>query len=258
MIKKGIFGFRLLLIVGIATVAFNSCSKDNDDKKPAIQVKNDNDLTQTVYADKIQGVSGGVTFTTTGAWTSTIKTSATPASVSQLRASEATWISISPDHGDEAGDHTIVISLEINTTGADRTAFIIISSGGTKITITVTQKGRTENGKIPTDPNKFQLDAFGPSMVERCGAIFFVGTGLDKVEAISLPADDYAEKWITRKGQFISQSSDKITLNIPCDYPSGQKGQIKIIHSGGKEYITTGTFMILEQDVGITEALCLP
>ena len=154
--------FIMLFVAGMATVAFNSCSKesegkDDERKIPAIQVKNQNDLTQTFYADA--GRSRGISITTTGAWTSAIKTPATSSS-RRSRALEAPpgWITISPDRGDKAGDYTIFISLEINTTGVDRTALIIISSGGASITITVKQKGVTVNGDIPDTPDPLTYD----------------------------------------------------------------------------------------------------
>ena len=60
-------------------------------------------------------------------------------------------MTVSPDHGDAAGDYTISISLGVNTSGQDRKAIITIECGGTRITITVEQKGTTEDGKVPDD-----------------------------------------------------------------------------------------------------------
>jgi hypothetical protein len=116
-----------------------------------IAVQDNASLTQEVFADQTQGKSN-VTFTTTGAWTSLI--SENPASVTATgphpKPSEAdapiAWISISPDHGDGAGDYTVVITLTPNLTGADRTAVITITCAGTKIAITVTQKVENEDG----------------------------------------------------------------------------------------------------------------
>ena len=134
--RKTIF---YIAIAAIATAAFIGCSKD-DPKE--IDVVDNSSLTQEVYADDTEGDSG-VTFTTTGAWTSSI-------SSAQTRADNTPdWISISPDHGDAAGTYTITITLTPNTTGADRTAIITISCNGTNITITITQKGENENGTTP-------------------------------------------------------------------------------------------------------------
>ena len=86
-------------------------------------------LEQTVGSTAL--AAEGVTFTTTGAWTSQI--------VPSTKGSQPMWVSISPDHGDEAGTYTITITLEANDTGEDRTADIIITCGGQKITISITQ-----------------------------------------------------------------------------------------------------------------------
>jgi len=92
------------------------------------------------------------------------------------------------------------------------------------------------------DDGDFRVDAFGPSMVNRCGEISFRGNKLDQVERIYLPADDYG--WIIEKADFVSQSSGEIRLNVPCDYPLDQKGQVIVIYSGGKEWITMSSFMV--------------
>jgi len=147
--KKVFLNFGLLLTMSLATTVFNSCNKNDNGEKQSIQLQNKQDLTQIVYADETE-VGNSIRFTTTGSWTSTIKT---PTALLQQTFSSNTmdWISISPDHGDKAGDYTIQILLEVNFTGADRTVQIVISSGGTEVTITVTQRAITENGKTPTD-----------------------------------------------------------------------------------------------------------
>ena len=108
------------------------------------------------------------------------------------------------------------------------------------------------------DEDEFRLDAFGPSKVERCGEICFMGKGLDKVEKVIFPVEDYTkcnelecEKLIIEKSQFISQSSEEIKLSIPCDYPLDTKGVIRLIHSGGREFVTNSSFMVLS-DVSVT------
>ena len=95
-------------------------------------------LEQTVGSADL--TAEGVTFTTTGAWTSQV--------VPSTKGSQPMWVSISPDHGDEAGTYTITISLEANDTGEDRTADIIITCGNQKITISITQVA-TED--VPSD-----------------------------------------------------------------------------------------------------------
>ena len=131
MNKNNFLKICLLAALGLASVVFNACKKDEPDKK--------SNNTLSVCADEKQ-ISHNVT--TNGAWTSKITTSSgkTP-----------TWISISPNSGDKAGDYTINIALETNTSGADRTATIIISTATTDISIPVTQKNVTTQGIVPIE-----------------------------------------------------------------------------------------------------------
>ena len=105
-----------------------------------------------VYADETAGTAeGGISFTTTGAWRATV----TPVTKAEDAAGTENWVQVVPDHGDAAGDYTIQVVLGVNATGEDRSATITITCGTTTITITVTQKGTTEDGKVPeegTDP----------------------------------------------------------------------------------------------------------
>jgi hypothetical protein len=127
----------------------SGCDNEKEKDTPAISVANNSSLTQEVYADNSQGKSG-VSFTTTGAWTSNISTASSEKS-GQAKATKSSldWVSVSPDSGKEAGNYTVAITLKTNTTGADRTAIITISCNGTNITITVTQKGVKEDGTVP-------------------------------------------------------------------------------------------------------------
>lgn len=67
-------------------------------------------LVQTVGSTALAAES--VSFTTTGAWTSQV----VPVST---KGAQPMWVSISPDHGDEAGTYTLEITLEPNDTGDD-------------------------------------------------------------------------------------------------------------------------------------------
>lgn len=105
-------------------------------------------LEQIVGSETIS--AEGVSFTTTGAWTSQV----VPVST---KTSQPMWVSITPDHGDEAGTYTISINLEANDTGKDRKANIIISCGEQTITISITQVATPEvpsQGEVPTPEYK--------------------------------------------------------------------------------------------------------
>jgi len=119
---------------------FSGC--DDKESQPEIKVENEASLLQTVYADETNGKSG-VTIVTSGAWSSSI----TEGSAKSTKSGTVSWLSIAPSSGATAGTHTIVISLEANASGADRTATITITCNETDITITVTQKATKEDGK---------------------------------------------------------------------------------------------------------------
>ena len=102
----------------------------------AITVENEEALVQAVFADE---EPAAVSFATDGAWTSSISEGTAKAEVS--------WMSITPDHGDEAGEYTVTINVEPNASGADREATITITCNGDDINIAVTQKSTTANGE---------------------------------------------------------------------------------------------------------------
>ena len=141
--KRQIFSYLTATAVAVSAV-FTSCDKDDDEK--SIKVESGK-IEQTVYADNTTGESA-VTFVTTGAWTSSI----TESTAKATKAGTAMWISIDPDHGNEAGPYTIYITCEPNTTGEDRKAIITITCNGTSITFSFEQMATMENGEPYEDP----------------------------------------------------------------------------------------------------------
>lgn len=127
-----------MAFMAAALLASCSDSKDKDYSGDFGQIKvpDTSQLEQTVTADETQAAQG-VTFTTEGAWTS---------SIAETRAEAPDWITISPDHGDAAGSYTIKITLDSNSSEETRTAKIVISCGTSKIEIKVTQEGTGESG----------------------------------------------------------------------------------------------------------------
>ena len=65
---------RKILTMLFVSFVILSCDKNDDGETTAITVPNQTELEQTVYADNTTGKSG-ITFTTTGAWTSSINES---------------------------------------------------------------------------------------------------------------------------------------------------------------------------------------
>ncbi|MDR0830590.1 MAG: Ig-like domain-containing protein, partial [Prevotellaceae bacterium] len=152
-----------------ATIIFSACEPTIEKPKDII-VDDPAQLTQQVYADETQ-TSSEVSFTTTGAWTSNISETGAVYSARQKKiTSDSIWVHITPESGDTAGNYTIVITLDPNYTGEDRTATITISCNGTDVTITVSQSGHAEDGTVPEPPvmaEEIILSANSISLVER-------------------------------------------------------------------------------------------
>lgn len=143
------------LVVSVICFSLLACSDDDPGTDKNIIVTNQEQLTQRVFADDLTG-NKEVSFTTKGAWTSSISESgASNLEESILRSSEKSsspdWISITPNSGQEAGDYEISINLTENLTQADRTATITIACGENTITITITQKATREDGTVPEE-----------------------------------------------------------------------------------------------------------
>ena len=142
--KKVFYTFTLLLI---ANFIFVGCLSEPTTESEIV-VANEETLTQTVFANDEKGESS-VNIRTLAPWTSSIREirSATDAETKTER-STSIWVSITPENGG-IGNYEISLTLEPNTTGADRTVEITITSGGATITIRITQKAVREDDSIP-------------------------------------------------------------------------------------------------------------
>ena len=230
MKKINVWNMTKLSAISLLVAVFgilSSCSKD--DNPPAISVANNQTLTQEVYADNVLGKSG-VTFTTTGAWTSRISTSSPSGQPVQMSApaNSSDWVSISPDRGNAAGNYTIAISLEVNTTGANRTATITILCNGDEIKITVTQKGTTKDGDVPSENEEAQVatNACNESDITETTAI----VSANVTKAGEPPYTERGICWTTHSNPTVSDN--KQTAN-----GSGQSGSYSCTITG----LTTNT-----------------
>lgn len=131
---------RLLQMMILPLLFLASCSDDDGGKSTIII--SDNQKNQTAFADDVEK---GITFTATEAWRTNVDYTQTKAD-----ASTEQWVTLNPPSGD-AGEVTIKVALKTNTTGKDRTATVHIISGSTTITVTILQKGLTEEGKVPEE-----------------------------------------------------------------------------------------------------------
>ena len=128
---------RFFLLCVLSMLAFVACTNDvngsGDAGEIVVPPAQQENLSQEIAASATEG--SGVTFTTAGAWTSTINS---------VRSGEVDWLSITPDHGDAAGNYTVSINLVPNETGEERRAEIIITCGESNIAITITQRATDE------------------------------------------------------------------------------------------------------------------
>ena len=91
-----------------------------------------------------EGGSTSFTVTAPGSWTAAVQ----PASDGIA----AAWLSIAPASG-EAGEHTVTLTAEANTAEEERTATVIVTSGSSSATVSVSQAGATAQDE-PEEPEE--------------------------------------------------------------------------------------------------------
>ncbi len=138
--------FHAALVLPLVLFAV-SCSESDDGPK-SVELTGGTESQQTVYADDEQAPAP-IRFTAKAAWTATVAEVTTKAEGD----SEVDWLDLSAYSGG-AGNVSLTMTLSPNYTGADRKAEIRIECAGTSISITVEQKGTTEQGEVPKDPEK--------------------------------------------------------------------------------------------------------
>ena len=141
----------LLVCLSVLAWTMQGCSDDNKSEtpptpeEPAITFPTGSD-TQPVFTT--EGGTSTLTFTATESWT---------ASVGEADTRAIDWLSVSPTSG-QAGTATLTITTEPNDTYDERNAAITLTSGGTRTTLTVTQKQRDA---LTVTSNKVELEATG-------------------------------------------------------------------------------------------------
>jgi len=168
---------------GVATVTVNP------PKTFEINVANPEVLAQTIYADETAGFN--IDFVATGAWTSAITEGTTAKST---KSETDLWLSIEPDYGADAGEYTIVITLEPNTTGEDRAATIILTCNSEDTTIEISQMSTTESGEVYELPKTVSVgEQEGTLTAETTGTVTFavttsnIANGTYSIEVDNLP-----------------------------------------------------------------------
>lgn len=138
--------FVLFIASALLTTACGDDDKTQSGDFGQIQVP---DVAQLVQMAEAGAGTSSVSFTTQAAWSASIRDAGTEQAPD--------WITISPDHGDQAGSYTVQITLLPNTGQESRTAFITVTCGSSEIEISVTQKapaGSSEEDESQTNqPN---------------------------------------------------------------------------------------------------------
>lgn len=168
-------------------------------------------LNQTLNSDELTG--SGITFTATAPWS---------ASVQEVRA-QASWLTISPDHGD-AGTYTLEIALEANTTGDDRTAEIVISCEGSTMKVRVTQKAAeqtTPSTPVVEDKNRITAIILASASGYTKERSFF--TYNDKGDIAAIKYDRIEDNKLTREiTQAVNYDGRNATISEKRKYISEQ------------------------------------
>ena len=141
----------LMVCLSVLAWTMQACSDDNKSEtpptpeEPTITFPTGSD-TQPVFTT--EGGTSTLTFTATESWT---------ASVGEADTRAIDWLSVSPTSG-QAGTATLTITTEPNDTYDERNAAITLTSGGTRKTLTVTQKQRDA---LTVTSNKVEVEAAG-------------------------------------------------------------------------------------------------
>lgn len=142
--KKLLFLFTML--------AFMVACSDDDNGDKQITLPNPSEQNQTAFAN--EETTGTFQFIAKSAWTATLTEN------TLSRSSNVTWLSLllngEETYSGAAGNISLTIKLEPNYSGEERSATITITCGSDSISIIVTQDGKTEEGKLPDNPEVSQ------------------------------------------------------------------------------------------------------
>ena len=167
----------LMVCLSVLAWTMQACSDDNKSEtpptpeEPAITFPTGSD-TQPVFTT--EGGTSALTFTATEAWT---------ASVGEADTRAIDWLTVSPTSG-QAGTATLTITTEPNNTYDERNAAITLTSGGTRKTLTVTQKQRDA---LTVTSNKVELEATGGDFAIE----------LQANVSVSYEIEESAKAWLT-------------------------------------------------------------
>ena len=159
------------------TVACDETDDDNLNMDNNITVSNKNDLKQSAFADELT-TGNGFTFTAKDNWTASVK-----ASGSTSGGNSASWVTLKINgqetYSGSSGSYTVQIVVEENYTGAKREATVEIVCGSDRITVTVSQDGKTKNGEAPAKkPTELTNDLINKSNAVLAAGVYQVKNNL--------------------------------------------------------------------------------
>ncbi len=132
---------RLSRIAGLTLAsALTAASLLSCEEKEPVPVTIDSQPSQIAA----EGGSTSFTVTAPGTWTAAVQ----PAS----DGTAAAWLTIDPASG-EAGEHTVTLTAEANTAEEERAATVIVTSGSSSATVSVSQAGATAQDE-PEEPEE--------------------------------------------------------------------------------------------------------
>lgn len=172
-------------------------------------------LSQTVSAESTAGESP-VRFTTTAAWSASIQAKEGVEGAASLAADldENFWASITPDHGDAAGEYEIAITLQPSDWPTDRTAVLTITCGDDQVEIEITQQ-KKDNGWNPPTAGLIKKITFsydeGGTMRE--GYTNFVYDSQDRVVEIHTGSEFDGEDVV-----FITYAPGKVMVKMESEW----------------------------------------
>ena len=200
-------------------MAFVACTDSGSDDVGGGNSNNDQNKVPEIALDasevnfKTEGGSTAVTFTSSDAWT---------AETINNRADG--WCSVSPTSG-SAGNAKITITATANDTTDDRTATVVIKSGTTKKTISVSQK---QKDALTVTSSKFEVSADGGEIeIEVKANIDF-----------NVEIEESAKSWVTHRSTRAIKTSTLIMEVDENDGAEKRKANISISGNGLKETIT--------------------
>lgn len=126
---------------------------ENNPFEGGVTLSSDTEKSQSYYADE-RYPQQPIKFTAESSWTASVNYGsygeASNNENNQSSLESSAWITLSKYEG-EAGEGQIDFEMNKNTTGAERSAYIEISSGSEKVSVKITQAGETAEGEIPNE-----------------------------------------------------------------------------------------------------------